>query len=736
MNSRYNRLFFIESSAIKRKLIDRSEFARDQHMSNRSAELFRKPLRGLLFKLTGDKDLRPLTCAIEPATFGDRRPSLAYRADIDGLRAIAVLLVLIFHGGLALFPSGFIGVDIFFVISGYLTTAIIMKSLHNGTFTFSGFYTRRIWRLQPAVIALLIVTLMLTTLLYLPDDYVDFLKSEKYTSLIISNQYFSKVTTGYATPDAASLPLLHTWSLAIEWQWYLILPLGIWLLNRYLPNVIFKAAVLGLTVAAMVLALYLSYATPEKNYYFFAARIFELMIGSCAVIFSTGKFRLNRLSASVVCALSLVTIIYCATRDDILPGFPQYHAIAVCLATAALLYQGIGDASIFAKLLAFRPLVFIGTLSYSLYLWHWPILAVMNYMGIALTPSMTIIYFVCTFVTAWLSYVLIENKFRKARFGFAKTLVVLMILPAIGLSLLHSASVRHEGWPGRFNQGYSNMLNDLKASVPVAREGCLGVSDGADPGCISGADHAAPQIFLMGDSFSNHYWGFVETLARDANLAVLAQAYPACLALPGIYQYDAKKYKNALFQKCHDAAQRYYEMIANKHFKYVILGQFWEAYLNGDIVTKRDDPHSLELSRQRFGVAIRQALDIIVASGAIPVFLENTLPMPSGINACLLRQVKLRGLMGSVEQGNLCATTPWSGSKEPALETLFNDLKTEYPGLIVIDPKTVQCTGDACMNTVDGFPVYRDIGHITDYASYKFGEMYLMKFGNPLQGAQ
>lgn len=706
-------------------------------MSNRSAELSRKPLRGLQLKLLGDKkDLRLPSSAIEPATVGDRQPSLAYRADIDGLRAIAVLLVLIFHGGLALFPSGFIGVDIFFVISGYLTTAIIMKSLQQGTFTFSGFYTRRIWRLQPAVVALLVVTLLVTTLLYLPDDYIDFLKSEKYTSLIISNQYFSKVTTGYATPDAASLPLLHTWSLAIEWQWYLALPLGLWLLHRYLAKNVFNMAVFGLTVAATTLALYLSYNVPDKNYYFFTARIFELMIGSCAVIFSTGTFRLSRLSASLVCALSLVTIIYCATRDDILPGFPQYHAIAVCLATAALLFQGIGDASITSKLLAFKPLVFIGTLSYSLYLWHWPILAVMSYMGIALTPPVTIVYFVATFLTAWLSYVLIENKFRKARLGFGKTLVVLMAVPAVGLSLLHAASVRNEGWPSRFNQGYSDVFNGLKAAVPGTREACLGVSDGADPGCLSGAAQAAPQILLMGDSFSNHYWGFVETLAKDANLAVLTQGYPACLALPGIYLYDESKYKSALFEKCHNAAKRYYEMIAKRHFKYVIVGQFWEAYLKNDIVTRRDDPRSVELSQQRLGVAIRKALDIIVESGATPVFLENTLPMPPGINTCLLQQVKLRGLMGSAEQSSLCATAPWSGAKEPVLEKLFNDLKAEYPGLIVIDPKIVQCKDAACMTSVDGLPVYRDIGHITDYASYKFGEMYIKRFGNPLQVAQ
>ncbi|MBV4485097.1 acyltransferase [Pseudomonas sp. SWRI153] len=702
-------------------------------MLNRPAEVSAKALPRLLKSPDNRKDPHPCASAVVTATGGNRKSSIEYRADIDGLRAIAVLLVLIFHGGLALFPSGYIGVDIFFVISGYLTTSIIMKSLENGTFSLTGFYTRRIWRLQPAVIALLSVTLLVTTLLYLPDDYIDFLKSEKYTSLLISNQYFSKVTSGYATPDAASLPLLHTWSLAIEWQWYLVLPLGIWVLHRYLAQRVFKAIVLGLTLTAMALALYLSRAHPDLNYYFFTARIFELMIGSCAVIFSSERFRLGRLSASLICALALATLVYCATLDDILGGFPNNHAIAVCIATALLLFRGIGDVGITSSILAFKPLVFIGTLSYSLYLWHWPVLAVMSYLGIALTLVTTVMYFVATFVIAYISYVLVESKFRKVRIGFSRTLLLLMILPAISLSLLHSAAKNQDGWPNRFGADSIAMFQSLKASVPANREDCLGVSDGNKPGCIMGAAQAKPQVLLMGDSYSNHYWGFVETLAMDAGLSVLAQGYPACLALPRIYLYNWYKAKNALYEKCHAAAQRYYALIASSQFQYVIIGQFWEAYLTDSIVTKLDDPRSHELSQQRLGAAIREAMAIIVKSGATPVLLMNTSPMPTGINECLLKRVKLRGLMGSAEQSSACASVPWSGLEDPFMAKLFSELKTEYPSLLVIDPKGVQCKDGNCMTTVDGVPVYRDIGHVSDYASYKFGEMYLQRFGNPLK---
>lgn len=135
---------------------------------------------------------------------------MRYRSDIDGLRAIAVLLVLIFHGGLSAFPSGFIGVDIFFVISGFLITSIISTSLKKQSFSLSDFYVRRLWRLQPALITVVIFTLVLATIFYLPTDFIDYIKSAKFTTLFTSNKYFARSTTGYAAPDTANILLLHT----------------------------------------------------------------------------------------------------------------------------------------------------------------------------------------------------------------------------------------------------------------------------------------------------------------------------------------------------------------------------------------------------------------------------------------------------------------------------------------------------------------------------------------------
>ena len=141
---------------------------------------------------------------------------MKYRPDIDGLRAIAILLVLIYHGGLSFFPAGFIGVDVFFVISGFLITGIIHQSLQNGSFSFLNFYNRRLWRLQPVFVCLLLVTSALALLFFLPDDLIQYSRSARKTSLFLSNLFFDKTTTGYFAPDTQQIPLLHTWSLSIE----------------------------------------------------------------------------------------------------------------------------------------------------------------------------------------------------------------------------------------------------------------------------------------------------------------------------------------------------------------------------------------------------------------------------------------------------------------------------------------------------------------------------------------
>ncbi|WP_323113604.1 acyltransferase family protein [Pseudomonas guariconensis] len=655
--------------------------------------------------------------------------STSYRPDIDGLRAVAVLLVLVFHGGLAVFPSGFIGVDIFFVISGYLTTSIILSAVARGDFSLGQFYVKRLWRLQPAILALLIVTLAAASVLYLPKDFIDFLKSEKYTSLLLSNQYFSKATDGYATAEAATLPLLHTWSLAIEWQWYIFLPLGLMALTRYLAPRQLKTAVLMLTIAAIAVALFIAKTSPDKSYYAFVARIFELLIGSCAAVYASDRQHLGRVSASVVGLGALGVLLYGATQSIPTTAYPGYPAIVICLATAVLVSGQVGQVGITSRLLSWSPLVFIGTISYSLYLWHWPVIAIVDYLGFEKTPAILAGYFIASFALGITSYYLIEKPLRRTRLGVGQTLILLLVVPAIAFSALHSAGKASVGWMERFGSDQTHILPRLKASEIPPRGPCLGgASDGSDSKCLLGQANAKTTALLMGDSYSNHFWGFMDVLAKDANLSVMAQGSPGCLALPDVYLYDWWKYKNTLYKKCHDAAAEYHRLIARSHYDYVIIGLTWETYANSRaVVLSIDDERSQALSRERMKAALLKSLDIIERSGARPVLLKSNIVMPEGANDCLYRSIKLRGTL----EEHHCATSVAAPKEDPWLAQLFEAAKQAHPDVLVIDPKDVQCTDGQCKLSIDGLPIYRDIGHITDFASTAMGKMYLQAKGNP-----
>lgn len=656
---------------------------------------------------------------------------MRYRSDIDGLRAVAVLFVLIFHGGLNLFPSGFIGVDIFFVISGFLITSIISTSLKNQSFSLSDFYVRRLWRLQPALITVVIFTLVLATIFYLPTDFIDYIRSAKYTALFISNQYFARSTTGYAAPDTANLLLLHTWSLSIEWQWYLLLPAGILLLNRHLSDKTVKIVTIAVTISMLGLSLYLSDKYPNKSYYFLSSRIFEFMIGSCLVVLNHERLKLTQNIASALGVLSLLAIIYCATRTNIVLGYPDYHAVIVSIASALLILVGTSANGIASRILSLSPLVFIGSISYSLYLWHWPIFATGRYLALTENTIFRISCYVATFIAAYLSYIFIEKPCRKIRWKLTKSLSVLALIPVVSFLVLYPISEKYKGINIRFGSEYARIESTLQKYASPYRESCLnGNNNGIDKNCIVGDVSANKRALLIGDSNSNHFLSFFDVLAKDTHMSVTVQGTSSCLTLPGIYQFDWWYFKDTIYQECHDNTEKYYDNIKQSKFDYVIIGEMWMNYAGNNIINNIGNKRSVDLSRERIEVAMRNALDIIVKSGARPVIIKTIYPMPQNYMNCFYQHIKTR----KDYTPNSCNPNPWVGDNNEWFTQLFNKLKNYSPSLIVIDPKDVQCSGNTCKTDIHGIPVYRDVGHLTDYASSVFGQEYLRTVGNPFSG--
>ncbi|WP_127960147.1 acyltransferase family protein [Serratia microhaemolytica] len=653
---------------------------------------------------------------------------MGYRSDIDGLRAIAILLVLFFHAGFALFPSGFIGVDIFFVISGFLITSIIRSAIQQNKFSLSQFYLRRLWRLQPALLTVLLFTLLLALFFYLPSDLLDYIKSAKYSSLFHSNHYFARATTGYAAPNTAYLLLLHTWSLSIEWQWYLVLPLTMVLLSRYFADNAIKIIALVIALGMLALSLYLSELFPEKSYYFFTARVFEFMLGSCLVLFGCERLKFGNYSAAVLGIVALIVIIYCASRKNILLGYPDYHALMVAVASATLITIGL-SANVVSRLLSWRPLVFIGTISYSLYLWHWPIFATGRYLGIAESMIFTLGCLALTFVAAYLCYRLIEKPCRKITVSLKKSLLFLVILPLLLVLAVQYVVEKNGGFDKRFGDNLVQANQKIADFQSAQRAHCLDNQLADLAACQFGSQLPEAKTALMiGDSFANHLFAFTALLATDANISVRQFTTSACLMLPGIYLFDWWNFKHRIYQQCHQRTESAYQMISAGNYDYVIIGQAWPWYFDANIVTDPEKQRE-NATKQNLPAALRRAIDTILASGATPVLMRNTYFGDEKFRNCFYSNIKQR-----LKEVPHCLSTV-AIKHDDTVESLFATLQKVYPTLIVIDPQQVQCPEGICHSTVNGVPVYRNGEHINDYASYQYGVQFLQHYSNPLKVA-
>ena len=333
-----------------------------------------------------------------------------YRPDVDGLRAVAVVLVLLFHGGLG-FTGGYVGVDIFFVISGFLITGLILKQQDANRFSLANFWLRRIRRIIPAAAVMAIVTLLAGFFLLLPADLKLLGQASVAHQLILANVFFM-FKTGYFAGDADVMPLLHTWSLAVEEQFYLFFPFLLVVLNRFTRRIgLIVLLLIGL--ASLVISQYGVIHQPKATFYLLPTRAWELLIGGL-IWFVPGPSRIKHWLLEITSWLSLGALLAVGWFYSLDTPFPGLAAVLPCVATVVLIYSNTNTLTTAGKVLAARPVVFIGLISYSLYLWHWPVLAYTRYWtGNELPTILAVVLLAISFLLAVLSWRYVETPFRK-----------------------------------------------------------------------------------------------------------------------------------------------------------------------------------------------------------------------------------------------------------------------------------------------------------------------------------
>ncbi|WP_245491154.1 acyltransferase [Mesorhizobium sp. M2A.F.Ca.ET.037.01.1.1] len=339
---------------------------------------------------------------------------MQYRRYIEGLRAVAVLPVVLFHFGISAIPGGFSGVDIFFVISGYLTSGSLLDDLERGQFSIVNFYWRRARRILPALVFVMLLTCIAALFILLPPDLRGFSLSIIATSTFWSNVFFWK-TSSYFSIDAALLPLLHTWPLSVAEQYYIFAPILMFLIYRYIGKR-WLTTLLPIILCSFVVAVMATSLAPTAGFYLLPTRIWELMLGALLMLKCPSPLGNRFLMESVgVAGFGLLAIGFFAISAS--DPFPGYNALYPCIGTALLIYVGQNTPSTVAtRMLEVRPLVWIGLISYSLYLVHWPLNAFAHYLSFQkLDPLMTGAMLVASLALAAFSWKFVEQPFRQKR---------------------------------------------------------------------------------------------------------------------------------------------------------------------------------------------------------------------------------------------------------------------------------------------------------------------------------
>ena len=446
-----------------------------------------------------------------------------YRADIDGLRAVAVLPVVIFHAGLGL-DGGFVGVDIFFVISGYLITSLLLHELAQRRFSILDFYERRARRIFPALFAMIFVTTIVSLVLMSPQDLENFARSAIAATAFFANIWFY-TQEGYFNEASELQPLLHTWSLGIEEQYYLLFPPMLWLIvqmKRWGGALAILLVCLGLSLAFCVWA---TGQEPNAAFYLPQYRVWELLIGSTLAI-AVSQNRLAWIAgfpgfAGLAAAIGLGSIAWSVAIYGPETQFPGMAALLPCLGAALLIAVGGHVQTPVSRLLSSAPLVFIGKLSYSLYLWHWPIIAFVFYTGDGnLEAPQGLACLIVAFLLAYGSWRFIEQPFRDRRRMVRKTIFG-SSLAAIAIVFTTSAFImQSEGLASRMPPEIQALmdpeigLHDRRDCHFVSPERAL-----ADQVCARGAPSVEPSFVLVGDSHADAFSPAIFSAAERLGLA-------------------------------------------------------------------------------------------------------------------------------------------------------------------------------------------------------------------------
>ena len=673
-------------------------------------------------------------------TLSHGRYPVTYRPDIDGLRALAIIAVVLFHAFPSLMPGGFVGVDVFFVISGFLISGILLRALQSGTFSFATFYANRIRRLFPALLLLLAVCLVVGWFVLLPDEYERLGKHTVGAAAYIEN-FVLRREAGYFDVRSVFKPLMHLWSLGIEEQFYMTYPLFLWVMWRVRRSLF----VVVVTIAIASFALNVAMVGRDAAGAFFLpqTRCWELAVG-CAIacwqlqreedIAAIKSFQAHSafqwlrangaLFANSCAAVGTVLIIVATLWTHETDAFPGWWPLLPVCGTALVILAG-PEAWINRRIFAIRPMVFVGLISYPLYLWHWPMLTFPRMIsGGEVSVMLRGMGVILSVALAWATFRFVESPIR---FG-KKDWVRPVSLAAVSVLLAcFGYAAKRDGFVSRFPVALQD-LGQLRSVVWSTPE-CRAISGLKIDYCRS-TSAKSPDVLLIGDSHAAVLYDGLAPQVEKHSIALMNLGEAGCAPFhdtqtfsPGQREKECKTAVNALLNYAAHAAS----------VRTVILSARGPRYMSGEgfgpaesaaapkRISRQDLPGNAA-QPEIYAQGLRDTLSVLTTSGK-SVFLFLDWPeLGFDPRSCLERPIRF-----GMEARKLCAVPRNEvDARNRAYRELVFQMKKEFSPVRVFDPIPFLCDSSACFGMRDGRLLYSDDTHVSingaNYLAAKFLE--------------
>lgn len=638
--------------------------------------------------------------------------SHGFRLDINGLRALAVIAVVLYHFEIPGFTGGFIGVDVFFVISGFLMTGIVIKGLEQQTFSHIDFYVARAYRIGPALAAMCAVLLGLGWLFLLPPDYKKLSSHIVYSLAFASNiEYW--LESGYFAAASHEKWLLHTWSLAVEWQFYLILPVILSITWKIKKGRIAQFLFLGSILAASLIASILTTQTDQSGAFFLIhTRAWEMLAGGI-VFLAAPLFHAPHIIRMWLEKLGLFLIAASIIIFDPESKWPGWIAATPVLGAMLVIIANHKSGLTGSKLAQW-----LGNRSYSIYLWHWPICVALTHFDIKNSPSIIAIGVFTSIVLGHLSYIFVENKFRKRSVPMAPKTAIF----GLGLACMTVAAPAVLVWglngvSGRFSNPIEVAAGE-EESTPPRRGECHPNKGPKSPSCIHGTGDR--RIILIGDSHANSMVASLTSAGAKNGFSVVEWTYSACNFVPGIRKTDSelKKYRDYQCPGFISWIQSQLETLPH-NIPIVIANRYAVEAFGANEARQLKKMPNVYFSKQ-YEIAspefIREFSNQII-DGACQIAKDRTVfmvrPIPEmGFN--VPQKLSRRMIFGLNEDlyiplNDYMKRNSWVWDAQNAAR--------ERCGVQIIDPTSLLCRDGRCYGSFGMRPLYHDDDHLSGFGN-------------------